>query len=190
MLYKKIYLGHRPRKETKMKKILSLIMVVALLSTCSIGMAFANETTAGGKTVPVELTVPAVSDSGIEFTISEKITMTAAANSTTLTVSDLVVENLKEVGVLDLTSVKVTAREGWTIKDNTADYFKTVKADTKEFGLSCGTHDFATAAELAFTDKQINPQGQQTVSFTGNIGTFTVAATTMVADVVATIAVY
>ena len=170
-------------------------MVVALLSTCSIGMAFAAEgSTSQGNTVPVTLSAPALGDdAGIDFTISDSITMAASAGTTALTISDLVITNKATVGQLSVDSLKATAASGWTIKANDADYFKTVKADTQEFGLSCDTHDFATNATMELADKLVAPNdGTQTFSFTGNIGTFTEAinAGTQVAEIVATVSIY
>lgn len=179
-----------------MKKTLSLVMICILMLTLATGTAFAAAgTTESGNEVPVYLKAPAIGDggAGIDFTITDRITMTATAGSTELDITDLVVTNNAETGKLRIDSIETEAMEGWTVKPDNAAYFANLKADTKEFSLVSEGNDFAANARAEYDDtKLVAPSaGTQTIAFSGHIGTFLTAVNDVqVAKVVATISVY
>lgn len=178
-----------------MKKILSTSMILVLMMTLTTGTAFAaTGTTAQGNTVPVYLSAPAISDgAGIDFTITDSITMTAESGSTALEITDLEITNNAKVGQLKVDSLEASAATGWTMKTDTESYFTGLKADTKEFSLVCGDNDFANTAKKEYGETKLLAAdgGSQTFEFTGHIGTFTTAVTsTKVAEIVATVSVY
>ena len=182
-----------------MKKILSVSMILVLMMTLTAGTAFAAEGTMAGKTtegntVPVHLTAPAISDgAGIDFTITDKITMGAAADSTVLTITDLVITNNAKVGQLKVDSIEAAAATGWTIVADDADYFVKNKVDKKEFSLVCGSNDFAETAKVTYGETKLLAAngGTQTFEFDGHIGTFSTAVSdTKVAEIIATVSLY
>ena len=169
-----------------MKKILSIVTVIAIIAMMSTGMCFAAT-----QDVPVKLTAPAISDAGIDFSVNaEGIKAEAATGTTTLTYDDLKITNNATVGQIKLDSVSATAETGWTLKADDADYFKGLKADTKEFSMVTEGQDLSEAAKT-YTDNKIAAGAEITVSFTGNIGTFTEAITaTQIAKVVPTVSIF
>jgi len=178
-----------------MKRLLTVLTVITLVCTMTTGLCFAGTGELGsGNEVPVILSVAGVSDgAGIDFTITDEITMSAAAGSTLLNVSGMTITNNASAGQLKVDSLEAAAEEGWTIKADDADYFAELKADTKEFSLVSEGNDFGQVPKKEFGEsKRIAPSGgTQTFAFSGHIGTFRTAVTdTKVAEIIATISVY
>jgi len=180
-----------------MRKILTVTMIFVLMMTLSAGTAFAAEgTTANGNEVPVYLNAAAISEgpgAGIDFTITDKITMTADAGDTVLEIDDLVVTNNASAGQLKIESIEVSAEAGWTIAEDDAEYFNNLKADSKQFSIVSEGNDFADTAKKTYGENKLVAAngGTQTIEFTGHIGTFINAVNnTKVAKVVATVSVY
>ncbi len=179
-----------------MRKILSVTMIFVLMLTLTTGTAFAAAgTTANGNEVPVYLNAPAIGDGdgGIDFTITDSITMTASAGSTVLTIDSLTVTNNSEAGQLKIDSLEASAEAGWTIKADDADYFANLKADTNQFSLVSEGNDFAETSELSYGESKLVAAngGSQTIAFSGHAGTFKTAVQNVkVAKVVATVSVY
>lgn len=175
-----------------MKKILSIITVIALIVAMSTGMCFAGVLIDGVGDVPVTLTVPAVSGSGIDFSVSEGITMVSSVGSTALTISDFTVTNNGDAAQIQLEKIEATAQNGWSIVSDTTD-FKLKESDVKEFSMVTEGHDLSTGAKVyAGGEKLAAPNaGVMTVSFTGNIGTFkTPINDQQVAKITPTLSVY
>lgn len=183
----------------KLSKLLSIVSVVAICASMSTGMAFAatpanhaNALADAGE-VPVKLTAPAIADAGIDFSVSESITATNTAGSTAVTYSDLVVTNHAVTGQLQLDQVHAEGVDGWTLKADSVDYFKAVKADTKEISMVTEGQDLS-AADKTYTaaEKLVAPgNGTVEIAFSGNVGTFKTALNaSQVAKVVPTLSVY
>ena len=181
-----------------MKKILSVTMILVLMMTPATGTAFAAEgpiagKIEGGNTVPVYLNAAAMGDgAGVDFTITNGITITASASSTVLTIDDLVITNNAQKGQLRVDSLKAAAAEGWTIKEDSETYFAENAANRKEFSLVYDNHDFAVNAEKTLNDSNLIAAGSNlTFDFEGHIGTFTSPVNNAkVAEIVATVSVY
>lgn len=184
----------------KTNRILSIVTVIALIAAMSTGMCFAATGTtsldAAGE-VPVNLTAPAIADNGIDFSVSEAITATNVAGSTAVTYSDFVVTNYAVTGQLQLDKIHAEKVGEWTLKTDSVDYFKNVKADTKEISMVTEGQDLS-AGDKTYTggEKLVAPgngtvNGTLNISFTGNVGTFKTAVNaTQVAKVVPTLSVY
>ena len=188
--------GQKSGKERKMKKAISLVLIVAMLVTLSCSMAFAatvNQT--GGKDIQVLLTTEA---EGVDFTINDSITLAAEAGSTELEISPLEISNNKLIGQLVVESLELTGNNTWTVVSDETE-FKNLPADTKQFSMVCNGHDFAEDAKLELGQQAdyIAPAADEdtpttkTYTFTGHIGSFTTAITepANVATMVATISV-
>lgn len=179
-----------------MKKILTTAMILVLMMTLAAGTAFAaTGTTAQGNEVPVYLIAPAIGDGagGIDFTITDRITMTAAAGSSVLSITDLEIKNNAATGQLRLDSIEASTETGWTIKSDNEKYFAELKAGTKEFSLVSEGNDFSANAKKEYGDDKLIAPGQEPlkISFTGHIGTFlTAVSDTQVAKITATVSPY
>lgn len=161
-----------------MKKVLSTVLVVVMLMAMATGACFAST-----ETIPAHINVPATS---IDFSVTEKINMTATANSATLTVDSLAVTNNSAMGVLSIDSVEATAANGWTLVADTTD-FANLSANAKQFSLVADTaKDMSTGKYQAAGT--VAPGMTDTTSFTGKTGMVTAALNDVkVADVVVTI---
>ena len=162
------------------KRIVLTVACVAVMLFGSMSMAFAadNAKTEAYMTVPATL---------IDFEITDRIDMVGSAGSTDLTVTDLVVTNKSDIGVLSVTSVEAEPITGWTLADqNTA--WKNLAANAQTFGLVAGgSFDMATGAYAPAGD--IEAGQSQTTKFTGNVGLVTNAINAeKVADVIVTVA--
>lgn len=179
-----------------MKKILSVTMILVLMMTLATGTAFAgNGKTAQENEVPVYLTAPAIGDGdgGIDFTITERINMTASTGSTELTITSLTITNEAVAGKLRLDSIEAVTETGWTLHADEELHFAELKADTKEFSLVAEENDFAVNPIKTFGDTiLISPKGgSKAIGFTGHIGTFLSAIPDMqVAKIIATVSPY
>lgn len=175
------------------KKILSILTVIAVITVMSTGMCFALGNEALDNTnVPVKLTAPAISAGGIDFSVSEAITMTSTANTTALVITDFVITNHATTGQLQLDKLTATAETGWALAADTTEFDK-LPADTKQFSMVTETQDLS-AGPKTYTggEKLAAPNdGTITISFTGKIGTFrTAISAETVAKVVPTLSVY
>lgn len=177
----------------KTSKILSIVTVIALIAAMSTGMCFAATSLDAAGEVPVKLTAPAIADHGIDFSVSEAITATNEAGSTTVTYSDFVVTNHAATGQLQLEKIHAEGVSGWTLKTDSVDYFKAVKADTKEISMVTETQDLSAGDKTYAGGTRLVAPGNGTlnISFTGNVGTFKIAVdAAQVAKVVPTLSVY
>ena len=180
----------------KLSKLLSIVSVVAICASMSTGMAFAGTGTtslASAGEVPVKLTAPAIADAGIDFSVSESITASNVAGTTAVTYSNFVVTNHAATGQLQLDNIHAEGVDGWTLKTDNADYFKAVKADTKEISMVTESQDLSAGDKsYAGGEKLVAPgNGTVEISFTGNVGTFKTALNaSQVAKVVPTLSVY
>lgn len=171
-----------------MKKILSIVSVISLMTIATCGNCFAGTLdTDSVNTVPVYLNTPGIE---IDFTISEKITMTATAGTPEATVSNLEIKNNSTMGQIEVQKLQVTAKDGWTIVTDSSD-FANMAADSKKISLVHDNHDFSAGVKtFANDEKLINATKTLTISFSGKTCA-TKAATSSghVADVIATLAV-
>ena len=150
----------------KIKKVSSILLVIALVLTCSVGTCFAGTLPANSSnTVPVFLTVDG--ELSIDFTISEKITMTGSANSEDLVVSNLLITNNGPMGQIEVKKLELTAESEWSVMDSEADY-PNMKADSKKFALVCDGHDFSDGAKVYQEDNfLVDVSKTGTIDFSG-----------------------
>jgi len=173
----------------KIKRVSSILLVIALGTVCSIGTSFAGTLPENAEnTVPVYLTV----NGGvtIDFTISESITMVGNPASADVTVSDLSITNNGSMGQIEVKKLEADTTDGWTIEDSESD-FVNMKADSKKISLKYGQHDFVDGAKT-FTEDEILIDASQTeaLSFTGKTSPTTAALSNVqVASIVATVAI-
>ncbi|MBQ9960317.1 MAG: hypothetical protein IJP00_00250 [Firmicutes bacterium] len=171
-----------------MKKLLSITTVISIMTIAACGSCFAGTLDADSvNTVPVYLTTPGIE---IDFTISEKITMTATAGTAEATVTDLEITNNSTMGQIEVQKLQATAKSGWTIVSDTSD-FANMAADSKKISLVSDGHDFSSGIKtFADDEKLVNATKTVNIDFTGKTcATKTATASGHVADVVATIAI-
>lgn len=176
----------------KTSKILSIVTVIALIAAMSTGMCFAATSLDGAGEVPVKLTAPSISDAGIDFSVSDAVTMTSTARTTALTITDFVVTNNAVSGQLQLDKLEAVAETGWNLVADTTDFAK-LAADTKEFSMVTEGQDLSAAAKTySAAEKLVAPNaGTVNIAFTGKIGTFKTAIDAQqVAHLVPTLSVY
>lgn len=180
----------------KTNRILSILTVIALIAAMSTGMCFAatgNTDLSNPGEVPVKLTAPAISVAGIDFSVSEAITATNVAEQTKVTYANLVITNHAKTGQLQLDKIHAEGVNDWTLHEDSVDYFKAVKADTKEISMVTEGQDLKTGDKTySAAEKLVTPnEGTVEISFTGNVGTFKTAVdAAQVAKVVPTLSVY
>ena len=139
--------------------------LIGTMMVSSMGMVFAEE-----KSVPAHINVPATA---IDYSVTEKIEMQGAANSTDLTIDSLDVTNNLKAGVLNIDSVEATGDNGWTIVGDDSDFVKMGKNAHKFSMVADGSHDMSTGA---YADAgQVNPGEKDTTTFTGKTGITTEA---------------
>lgn len=184
-----------------MKKLMSLLLI-AILVISATSMCFAATTLGPQSPIPIEVTVPAIgtssggtggsSGTGVDLSITEKVTIASTAGSPVLQFGDIVVTNHANTGQLKIAKVEVTAANGWTIKPDSESYFKNLKSNTKEVSIVAdGVHDFSEGPYILGETKLVKPDdGEATITFSGHIGTFTKAETYTVAHAVLTIEAY
>lgn len=149
-----------------------------MLTAMATGACFAST-----ETVPAHINVPATT---IDFSVTEKINMTATANSENLTVDSLEVTNNSDMGVLNIDSIQATAVTGWSLVADTTD-FATLNANANKFSLVAdGSFDMSTGAYQAAGT--VAPAATDTTVLSGKTGMVTtVLSDVKVADVVVTV---
>ena len=141
--------------------------LIGTMMVSSMGMVFADE-----KSVPAHINVPATA---IDYSVTEKINMTGAENSTDLTIDSLNVTNNLKAGVLNIDSVEATGDNGWTVVGDDSDFVKMGKNAHKFSMVADGTFDMSTGVYT--TAGQVNPGEKDTTAFTGQTGITTEAIT-------------
>lgn len=173
----------------KMKKVSSMLLVIALVLVCSIGTCFAGTLPEDSEnTVPVYLTIDG--DLTLDFTISEKITMYGEATTDVVNVSDLFITNNGTMGQIELKKLELSLEDGWSIEDSQND-FVNMASNSKKIGLVSDGHDFSDGAKIYANDELlVDVSSTRTVSFDGKTcPTTTEISNTKVASVIATIAI-
>ncbi len=180
----------------KTNRILSILTVIALIAAMSTGMCFAatgmTDLASAGE-VPVKLTAPAIAAAGIDFSVSEAVTANNVAGTTAVTYSDFIVTNYAVTGQIQLDKIHAEGVNDWALHADSVDYFKNVKADTKEISMVTEGQDLSAGDKTySAAEKLVAPgNGTLNISFTGNVGTFKTAVNaTQVAKVVPTLSVY
>ncbi|MBQ4649288.1 MAG: hypothetical protein IJB73_01155, partial [Firmicutes bacterium] len=111
-----------------------------------------------------------LSGTGIDFDISEKITVSSTGGSTELTISDLEISNSKMSKPLFISDIKVTPSGAWNLVSASTD-FSAVTVNSNVFSMKCEEHDFSTgsyqAGSIIKAGESIN------YSFTGGTGKVT-----------------
>ena len=160
------------------KRYAAVLFLTLMLVGASIGNVFADTAT-----VPVHINV---AESTVSFSITEKITMTAAAGSPVLSVEDLVISNTGTMGQIRLDSLSVTAENGWTLVDGDED-FVNMAVNAKKFSLSAENKDFAVSGTVK-PGLTARVGGTMTVHFTGKTGASTEAVSDLqIAEITATV---
>lgn len=166
-------------KVRDLKKVLLTAVCAAVMLFGSVSMCFAD--TADTK---VYVNVAAT---GIDFTVTESVTLTGTADSTDLSASNIVVTNNSTVGVLNISSIAATAEDGWTLANQSTDW-STLPANDSKIGLVAdGTCDLAAGAYTGAGS--VNPGSSDTTTLSGNTGMVTTALSNeQVAKVTVTVA--
>ncbi|MBS5334711.1 MAG: hypothetical protein DBY08_00050 [Clostridiales bacterium] len=168
-------------KTNTMRKSAAFVICTAML-TASTVVSFAA--VSGAETVPVHINVPATA---VDFTVTEKISMTGKANAGDLTIDSLEVTNNNEIGVLKIESIKASSSNGWILSDNSADFLRMEK-DSKKFSIVADdSHDLVTEYKEAGT---VDPGQTDTTVFSGKTCIVSEPITDeKVADVVVTVSI-
>ena len=173
----------------RMRKVSSMVLVIALMVVCSMGTCFAGTLPENSvNSVPVCLTVENLLT--IDFTISEKIDLTGDGLTDDLTVSDLVIANNSTMGQIELTSLEASAVDGWTLESADTD-FVNMAADSKKIAVMYGEHDFAEGIRN-FADDEflIDASTSESIALDAKTGPVTKRVFNyQVARVIATIAI-
>lgn len=161
-----------------MRKVCVTAVAVMILTFGVCTSAFAAE-----ESVPAYISAAATS---IDVVMTESITMEKAAGSVDVTISDLEIENNSDVGVVKVSGINVnTGDTGWTLVAGTSDFSK-MEANAKKLSVLTGSHDFSNGAWNQGIE--VNPNGTQTIAFTGKTGVVTSAVTNQkVAEFVCTL---
>lgn len=157
-----------------MKKIIAMIMVVAMLTAMSVVGASAAITESGGSdTTRVELTygtlvdtdndgVPDTPDHGANFkvTVPTVIPFNVDSDGTVTTADNLKIQNQCN-GQVDVTAVHANTVNGWSIVANGTD-FKKVPVDSKQFTFTLNGDNFGagTSVDLALGSAWTTIDGQ------------------------------
>ena len=187
--------------KTKMRRAVSSVLVVAVMTIGAGGMCFASE-------VPAKLTIPADAVTKVDINVglededgtvggtdgtgANGILMTGAKGTPNLTVESLTVQNNNLIG-----KVRIDTVEAAGIADSNGDTWTLVKADTDFVGMDVdqhkfsliadGTHDMTTVYEAA---KEVLPQKKEYIAFTGKTGPVTKAySAVQIAKLVVTVSV-
>lgn len=173
--------GKKKMKRNVLKKLTAFVAITTMVIG-STAMSFAS--TDNPQTVPAHINVPATV---IDFTVTEKINMTGAANSNDLTVDSLSVTNNNDIGVLNIDSMQATGANTWTLVADTTDFQKMEK-DAKKLSLVAdGSHDMTAEYTAAGT---VDPGQTDTTTFTGKTGIVTTALTDeQAANIVITVSI-
>lgn len=149
----------------KKKMITALCALTLTLGTA--GSCFAAET--NPQTTQAYINIPATA---MDFSVTEEIIFTGAADSADLTADSLEVANNSKIGVLTA-SIEVTGDNGWTVVADDTDFAK-LGANAKKIGImAAGSHDMSTGAYTGAGN--INPQDKVTVALAGKTGRVTAA---------------
>lgn len=168
----------------KMRRVLSSVLVIAVMSISAGGMCFAAE-------VPAKLTIPADAVTKVDINVgleeddgtvggtdgtgANGILMTGSKGTPNLTVENLTVQNNNHVGKVRIDTVEaagITDSNGasWTLVKSDTD-FVNMDVDQHKFSLTAdGTHDMITTYNAA---KEVLPQTKGTITFTGKTGPVT-----------------
>ena len=173
----------------RMKKVSSMVLVIALMVVCSVGNCFAGTLPENSvNSVPMCLTVNDVLT--IDFTISEKIELTGSGESDELTVSDLVITNNSAMGQIELKSLEASSVDGWTLESMETD-FVNMAANAKKIAVGYDDHDFVDGARTFADDELlINASTSENISLDAKTGPVTQNVFNyQVARIIATIAI-
>lgn len=165
-----------------MKKELLLSSALALSMVAAPMTAFAADFDGESTTTPIQMTVEATP---IDVTVSDAITMNVATNATEATISDFVVTNNSQVGVIGISNMTVTSKNAWTKVADTTDFAK-LNMDAKQFSMVYDGHDLNTDYTTLQT---VDPTTSKTMKLSGQSGPVkTAVANEVVADMILTIA--
>ena len=173
----------------RMKKVSSMVLVIALMVVCSVGTCFAGTLPDNSvNSVPMCLTV----NDGltIDFTISEKIELTGDGQTDDLSVSDLVITNNSSMGQIEVKTLEASAVDSWILESMDTD-FVNMAANSKKIAVGYGEHDFADGAKTFADDELlINASSSKNIAFEAKTGPVTQNVFNyQVARMVATIAI-
>lgn len=153
-----------------MKKELLLGSALALSMIATPMTAFAADYQGpADPTDPIETTTIVTADiyaTGIDVTVSDSITMEVMGGQTEATVSDLIVKNNANVGVLGIKKMSVQAKDEWTKVADTTDFAK-LNMDAKKFSLVHANHDLMTDYTTLQT---VDPGVSHTIQLEGQSG--------------------
>ena len=150
-------------KEEKTKPWKSVLFFLVLLSLLSLGMAFCSEGAYAAE---------------LDFTLSEKITMTADGSKPDLNISTLVIHNNSAELFLSVDKIEVSGGdESWRIVPDDTDFFN-MASNMHQFSLTVENHDFYYGA---FTPSamELRPNGSVEVGLDGKTGISTDAVEDM-----------
>lgn len=167
-----------------MKKGILLSSALVLSSLAAPVTAFAADFDSESTTTPVQMSVEATP---IDVTVSDDITMNVATNTTEAVVSDFLVTNNSNVGVIGISNMKVTEKDGWTKVADTTDFAK-LNMDAKQFSLTNEDKTIDFVDDYA-TLQTVNPTDTLTMKLAGQSGPVKTAVENVeIADMILTIA--
>lgn len=161
-----------------MKTILIQIIVLALLIFGTVGQCFADSCT-----VPVHINV---AETTVSFSVTEKVNMTSVAGVPDLVVDSLVIQNTGTMGQICLSSLTVTAENGWKLVEEKTDFIN-MSANAKKFSLAAEGRDFSIENTI-YPSKTARVGEKITLNFSGKTGASTETVSDFqVARIVATV---
>ena len=160
-----------------MKKLTSVVSVIAVLTMGATGMCFA------ATEVPARLTIPVAGTTSVDINVGYEdpttgevstngILMVRAVDSPEMTVQDLTIRNNSGLGKLIVERVEAVGIEDlddeqWSIVSDSTD-FANLPLDSHKLSLVAdGTHDMTEAYE---PNLEVEAAGKASISFTGKTG--------------------
>jgi hypothetical protein len=167
-----------------MRRLLSSVLVIAVLTISASGMCFASE-------VPAKLTIPADAVTRVDINVgledengdvggpdgsgANGILMTGSKGTPNLAVETLTVQNNNSIGKVRIDSVdaegiKDASGDTWTLVKQDTD-FTNMNVDQHKFSLVAdGSHDMTNTYEVC---REVLPKTKEAITFTGKTGPVT-----------------
>ena len=156
-----------------------LLIVLSLVLTMMPTMAYAQE-----NSVPAYISITATS---IDVVVSERMTMSAAAETEDLTITPIEVTNNAAVGPVAVTNISVSILNDWQLVP-TGTNFTNMVADAKKIYLCYDNHDFSEGS--LETNFAVKPGVTGTIQLEGKTGIVTADVTEQqVANIILTIGI-
>jgi hypothetical protein len=176
-------------RTSDMKKVMVLLLAMTVIMVGATGICFAGgrDSPAGsGTTASLKLTMPATSDLDVVIgqstsvslsdpellaqVLSNEITMKGSEGASVLTINNLVVKNMSEIGKIKLIDLVAKGVNGWEIVPDTTD-FETLEKDAKMFSM-VADGEFDMVNTYTNINKDVCPQSIGKITLVGKVGAF------------------